>query len=81
MVRLNRTKARKLLAQICQIDAALCSYIKRLVQLKRTGNLSTHYAQGDLNKVIITIVADGITIGHLMQSQCDPNNPYECDLG
>lgn len=80
MVRLNRTKARKLLAQICKNDSEKCSFYK-FVQSKRTGNLSTHYAQGDLNKVIITIVADGITIGHLMQSQCDPNNPYECDLG
>ena len=74
MVRLNRTKARKLLAQICKNDSEKCSFYK-FVQSKRTGNLSRHYAQGDLNKVIITIVEDGITIGGL-QSQCDPTEPY-----
>jgi hypothetical protein len=83
MTVLNRNEANALLAIICNNDPALCKIIKRLVELKIIGRLSTYYAQGDLNALSRTTVAGNVTMGTIIiPLTCDPNNPFnECNSG
>lgn len=80
MVSLTRTKAHELLAQICQNDSALCSHIKLLVLLKRSGRLNIFYSDGDLSAQSTQTVAGGVRMGTIItQVTCGPYN--ECNSG
>jgi hypothetical protein len=83
MVRLTRTKARKLLAAICASDPRLCVFIKILINLKNSGQIQL-YSYDDLVTLSRTTVADGVTMGNVINQllTCGPNNPYsECNSG
>ena len=79
MVRLTRTKARKLLTAICAYDPELCVFIKFLIYLKKSGK-NQLYSYDDLVTLSRTTVADGVTMGDIINPICVDKDGYiiEC---
>ena len=65
MVRLTRTKARKLLAAICVSDPGLYVFIKILINLKNSRKTQL-YSYVDMVTLSRTTVADGVTMGEII---------------